>query len=252
MPPPAPEIEFGNPLGDASPRVSEMQVRTTALPAAAAVAHHRAQTVSVPDLPPAFSSAQDAFDTEEKRGAQDGGMSPGGKGLRGKIPNPLKLGVGAAMKGVGGVTDTMGFMSQPGKSFVRKVKDNYSPEETARREVYRKCLQNVHLLDGLPTEVEYAINCLEEIPPIRAGDDIIREGQRGDAVFFVIEGTAEAWVDGEVVKSYFGGDSFGELALIDSAPRAATVKAVTTMKIVVIRRKCWNQVSHVYHCLTFC
>ena len=67
-------------------------------------------------------------------------------------------------------------------------------------------------------------------------------------MFFIIEGKADAYIEGKVVKTYSTGDSFGELALIDSAPRAATVKAATAMEIVVIRRKCWNQVSTLFLC----
>ena len=96
------------------------------------------------------------------------------RGMKGKVPNPLKLGLSAAKKSVSGAVSgaamaggvaggVTGFMSQPGKQFVRKVKDSYSPEEAAIREVYRKCLEKVHLLDGLPAEVEYAINCLETV-----------------------------------------------------------------------------------------
>lgn len=52
----------------------------------------------------------------------------------------------------------------------------------------------------------------------------------GDKIYLIIEGKLEAWKksDGveEKVYSYSDGDYFGELALLKSAPRSATVKTL--------------------------
>ena len=59
-----------------------------------------------------------------------------------------------------------------------------------------------------------------------AGDEIITQGDEGDALYFLESGTADAVKDGEKVFTYTEpGQFFGELALMDNKPRAATVEA---------------------------
>ena len=65
-----------------------------------------------------------------------------------------------------------------------------------------------------------------------AGDIIIRENDFGDIFYCIEEGTATAYVKGiGEVKTYTSGGSFGELALIHAAPRAATVTATSDCKL---------------------
>ena len=55
------------------------------------------------------------------------------------------------------------------------------------------------------------------------GETIIAQGATGETFFIVGTGTYEVRKDGKLVKTYGEGDSFGELALLYDAPRAATV-----------------------------
>ncbi|MCC6177886.1 MAG: cyclic nucleotide-binding domain-containing protein [Chloroflexi bacterium] len=67
-----------------------------------------------------------------------------------------------------------------------------------------------------------------------SGDVIIRQGEPGDRFYLIVDGRAEVVVeyDGESrqVAVLTVGDFFGELALLDSAPRSATVRAVTPVE----------------------
>jgi cGMP-dependent protein kinase len=63
-----------------------------------------------------------------------------------------------------------------------------------------------------------------------AGQDVIRQGEQGDIVYVVESGGYEVYLEqagGAPVAQYKAGDSFGELALMYSCARAATVKCVT-------------------------
>ncbi|KOO25648.1 camp-dependent protein kinase catalytic [Chrysochromulina tobinii] len=63
-----------------------------------------------------------------------------------------------------------------------------------------------------------------EIPE---GELVISQGEAGDHFYIVVSGRYEAslsQLSGEVVAEYGGADSFGELALLYNAPRAATIR----------------------------
>ena len=60
------------------------------------------------------------------------------------------------------------------------------------------------------------------------GNDICTEGTTGDEFFVLAQGEADIIVKGEKVGSYKPGQSFGELALLYSCTRAATIKATSS------------------------
>ena len=64
---------------------------------------------------------------------------------------------------------------------------------------------------------------------VSKGKKIIQQGDVGDFFYVIEEGTVNFFVDGDVdpVGSCSNGESFGELALLYDAPRAATCIATT-------------------------
>jgi hypothetical protein len=149
-----------------------------------------------------------------------------GKG-KSRIPNPLKLGKrlgkGVMAAGASGVSGGIGAVGGgasflKGGNFQRKVKKNYSPEETAQRALWRGLLEKLDLLKGLPEEIEYAINALEVSDPVRAGDDVFRIGQKGDCIYFLMEGTCEARIDGQV-RSLFVASRMQRFAAVSETGR---------------------------------
>ena len=66
------------------------------------------------------------------------------------------------------------------------------------------------------------------------GRVIVRQGEDGDALFVLLSGTANVVRDGTSVGSLGAGDYFGELALLDPAPRAATVTATSDVELAVL------------------
>jgi CRP/FNR family cyclic AMP-dependent transcriptional regulator len=66
------------------------------------------------------------------------------------------------------------------------------------------------------------------------GKTLAREGDHGTEFFVVIAGTATATRRGRKVATIGPGSFFGELALLDQGPRAATVTADTDMHLLVL------------------
>ncbi|KAL4820800.1 camp-dependent protein kinase regulatory subunit [Aspergillus spinulosporus] len=107
-----------------------------------------------------------------------------------------------------------------------------------RRRMYEAFLEEVPLLSSLkPYERAKIADALDTIK-FPAGEYIIREGDPGDAFYLLESGEAEAFMEGveESVKFYKRGDYFGELALLDDKPRAASVRAKTEVKVAKLGR----------------
>jgi serine/threonine protein phosphatase PrpC/CRP-like cAMP-binding protein len=75
-----------------------------------------------------------------------------------------------------------------------------------------------------------------EVRGYEDGDTVIREGDKGDELFIVLNGEVRV-SRGEAVLTRLGqGEHFGEMALIRSVPRSATVTAQGQAELIAIRR----------------
>lgn len=80
----------------------------------------------------------------------------------------------------------------------------------------------------------------EEI--FEAGDYVVREGEDGDRLYFVIEGNLVAEKENaktsrkDIVFKYKEKEYFGEIALMKNTVRQASVRAVTKCKLLSIGR----------------
>ena len=91
-------------------------------------------------------------------------------------------------------------------------------------------LRRVPLFEGLEPEdlQRIAATCIERFYP--AGEALVREGEVGDELFVIVEGTVrvvrmEAGESERLIRRYEGGDHIGELAVLRERPRAASVIA---------------------------
>ncbi|MEE4355670.1 MAG: cyclic nucleotide-binding domain-containing protein [Desulfococcaceae bacterium] len=82
-----------------------------------------------------------------------------------------------------------------------------------------------------------------------AGDIVFHEGEPGNNLFIVFDGSVEIWKNysttGKSLLSVYGpGQLFGELALIDSSPRSATVVVRQTCTLLSIDQDNFNLITH--------
>jgi CRP/FNR family transcriptional regulator, cyclic AMP receptor protein len=73
-----------------------------------------------------------------------------------------------------------------------------------------------------------------EVP---AGTMIFEAGSSGTEMYGVVEGEVEIRLPNGAVRRLGPDDTFGEMAIVDSSPRSATVVAVTDTKLAVIDRR---------------
>jgi serine/threonine protein phosphatase PrpC len=77
---------------------------------------------------------------------------------------------------------------------------------------------------------------LTEVRSYDHGDRIVEEGEEGDEMFIVIQGTVNVRAGEAQLDALGAGQHFGEMALLDRAPRSASVHSDGVSKLMVIRR----------------
>jgi CRP-like cAMP-binding protein len=72
---------------------------------------------------------------------------------------------------------------------------------------------------------------------LAAGETLFREGDAGDKMYVLLEGTADIIINGRVVEEAVAGALIGEIALIERAPRAATVIAKSACRLAQVDQR---------------
>jgi CRP/FNR family transcriptional regulator, cyclic AMP receptor protein len=72
---------------------------------------------------------------------------------------------------------------------------------------------------------------------LQAGQVLFSEGEPGSSMFVLIEGTASVCVGGEVLEIARPGALLGEMALVDSAARSASVIAGAGCRVLAVDRR---------------
>lgn len=113
--------------------------------------------------------------------------------------------------------------------------------------IKEKCSQSFIFANLDEKELKTVIDSFEE-KRYKAGMSVITQGQEGDVLFLVDQGELDCekvFKPGDpptYLLTYKPGDSFGELALLYNAPRAATIKAKTDSLLWALDRECFNNI----------
>ena len=75
------------------------------------------------------------------------------------------------------------------------------------------------------------------------GDVLVREGASAHEFFLIEDGEAAVLEDGEHVAMLGPGDFFGEIGLIETGRRTASVVATTPMDVIVMYRDAFEQMK---------
>jgi CRP/FNR family transcriptional regulator, cyclic AMP receptor protein len=107
----------------------------------------------------------------------------------------------------------------------------------ARRDAFLDHLAEVSLFSALSRKDLQLVAKASEDVRVDAGRVLMSEGSAGTEFFVIIQGTAKVTRHGRKVATLGPGQAFGELALLDRAPRNATVTAETPMELVVLGQR---------------
>ncbi|KAI9025252.1 cAMP dependent protein kinase regulatory subunit [Phycomyces nitens] len=113
---------------------------------------------------------------------------------------------------------------QPSQTPLKKI---VIPKDIEQRKQIRSAIQNNFLFKNMDDD-QYndIVNAMAE-RRVEDGQIVIKQGGVGDYFYIVQLGTFDCLIDNKRVTSYGPGGSFGELALMYNAPRAATIVATS-------------------------
>lgn len=97
-----------------------------------------------------------------------------------------------------------------------------------------------------------AESLLEELEPVtvRGGDWLFRQGDASDALFFLVRGRLQVWVepesreaeqDARMVGEVTPGDSVGEIGLLTESPRSASIRAIRDSQLLKMDRNAFER-----------
>ncbi len=84
-----------------------------------------------------------------------------------------------------------------------------------------------------PEEIERIASAAQE-NDFDAGQLIITQGTPGQAFYLTLSGRVEILRDGRSLGAYGPGDFFGEMSLLDNAPRSATIRALDPTRCLML------------------
>jgi CRP/FNR family transcriptional regulator, cyclic AMP receptor protein len=107
----------------------------------------------------------------------------------------------------------------------------------AKRDEFTEHLAQVPLFSACSKKDLQAVAKRAEDVHVDAGKVLVSEGAAGAEFFVILEGQAKVTRHGQDVATLGTSDFFGDLALLDRAPRNATITAVTPMELVVLGQR---------------
>lgn len=106
-----------------------------------------------------------------------------------------------------------------------------------RADDYLKQLAKVPMFRALSKRDLALVKRNAEDHRIRKGDPLVKEGARGHEFFIIVDGKASVRRKGKKIGTLGPGEYFGELALLDPAPRNASVTADTDMEVLILNER---------------
>jgi voltage-gated potassium channel len=113
-----------------------------------------------------------------------------------------------------------------------------------RKDAKLELLGSVPLFGGCTKKELAEIATLADELSLPEGALLIEQGRLGHEFFALLDGTVEVKAGGRRAKQLESGSFFGEMALVSSRPRSATVKALTPVRVLVIHEAGFRRLLH--------
>ena len=112
-------------------------------------------------------------------------------------------------------------------------------------------LRTIHIFEGLSVGELAAIASITEEVVYPKGTDIIKEGEKGETMYMIIEGDVSV-IKGSpggpeiVLDKIHAGDYFGEMALFEDLVRSATIRSDVDTRVLVLDKREFTEIVREY------
>jgi cAMP-dependent protein kinase regulator len=131
-------------------------------------------------------------------------------------------------------------------------KENFKPKFVPKSEAQYKrisqCVVHSFMFNSLDEkDLQTVIDAMEE-KRFSSGETVINQGENGEVLYIIESGSLDCFKvfnkdeDEKYLKSYNPGETFGELALLYNAPRAATIRTTEDCVLWALDRETFNHI----------
>jgi CRP/FNR family transcriptional regulator, cyclic AMP receptor protein len=134
-------------------------------------------------------------------------------------------------------------MSQSLPDMVLRERGGRRPDRQPEQPIKRTRRQTAAALSQVPMFADFSKRHLDRLSKetdemlFDPGQIVVKEGDLGETLFVVLEGSAKVVRGKRKVGEVLPGDFFGELSAIDGGPRTATVVADTRLRVLRLFRR---------------
>lgn len=103
-------------------------------------------------------------------------------------------------------------------------------------------LKSIDLFSQIPGEDLSQIALISTEESRDQGEEIFAEGESGDALYLVLDGKVRVHKSDRVIAELGERECFGEMAILDAAPRSASVTTLTDTNLLKISRDDFQEI----------
>ena len=122
-------------------------------------------------------------------------------------------------------------------------------EDFYRRRILARVLAITPVFEGVPPDARMALASRFHLKTFKAGEVVVKEGESGDSFYLIRSGSVTVTTQGMngggqqvELGTMRDGEFFGEVALLTSKPRTATVVAASDLELMELSRKDFNDI----------
>ncbi len=107
---------------------------------------------------------------------------------------------------------------------------------TSDVEARLRAVRNMPLFKHLTYKEQMAVLAVAAVKAFEPGKEIVRQGTDGDDLYVLVAGKVSIETGGVKLSELVTGGHFGEMGIVDNAPRSATVRAIEPTRCLVFLR----------------